>query len=353
MEDEALNLNQDYFNNRAARHHAAFAAAPFARTFEILSFLYFLGSGNPSLRRKDAVLGDLLCGDGYFSGHLDGCFRHVYGVDLSSGLLGFFPKSETASCIVEPVTETTNILEREVQPDFLVSMAGLHHIYSMVDGEVDASASDQKQIEVLSNWMKAVPDGGKMIVGDIPDSDSTGEFVVCDKAEEFFDDDLTRRGQAIRESLAREINLPRVPVEVWPERFGDFVGQIQNLVECVESCSPASWFREVAAKQNPQGHIDHFPSVNRLKSGLEENGLNVDYYDIPTPLMFGSKDSALRFMHEAFGLGNQIETAADLSNDTRDKLEANIIEHLGIKELNSGQVFVGWRSAFYVVTHQQ
>ena len=79
----------------------------------------------------------------------------------------------------------------------------------------------------------------------------------------------------------------------------------------------------------------------------------MEYYDLPTPLMFASLDSALFFMYEAFALGPRVRNASEIPGASRQMLKEQIAEHLGIQTLSAGQVSVGWRSGYYFVTHKQ
>lgn len=200
--------------------------------------------------------------------------------------------------------------------------------------------------------MRALPQEGKMIVGDIPDLDGAGEFIVPDGSSKCVSPILNARARLALSELEEELGGVKLPIDIWPATFADFVAQVLDYSGCEERCQPASWFREVADKKNPHGHLDRFPSAKRLKGRLEERGFYVKYYDVPTPLMFRTVDSALTFMHEAFGLGTQISRIDELTVADRIRLESDIHEHLGMTVLYTGQAFVGWRSAFYVVTHK-
>src|SRR5687768_1903052 len=71
-----------HFNAKAKRWHRALAAAPAARRLEQLAFMLLIARHWRSDPRR-AVAADLLCGSGFLSEALDGCFRLMIGVDVS------------------------------------------------------------------------------------------------------------------------------------------------------------------------------------------------------------------------------------------------------------------------------
>lgn len=350
ISDESVALNRAYFDAKAERFHSAFESAPAARTLELLPLLFFLGNCSRKKSWREAVAADLLCGDGHFVKGLDGCFRHVHGVDLSPGLLGYFPKTATTTATITALDESSEILKSKIKPDAIISVAGLHHIYSMKNGAVDPALSDARQVEVLANWMNCLPKDGVMVIADIPDPDSVGNYSLADRDWQIHDSILEDRVKSRVEALAHELKLPSVPWQARPDTIKDYVRQVLEFSHCSQRAQPGQWFREVVAKQSLFGHVDHFPIPANLLPKLKAHGYAVEYYDLPTPLMFASLDAALFFMYEAFALGPRVRSVVEIPDASRQVLKEQIAEHLGIQTLSAGQVSVGWRSGYFVVT---
>lgn len=350
MNHESVALNRAYFDSKASRFHSAFASAPAARTFELLPLLFFLGNCSRKKSWQQSVLADLLCGDGYFAKGLDGCFGRIHGVDLSAALLSFFPKTSTTLSTIATLDESTDILREKIRPDAIISVAGLHHIYEIEHGVINPASSDKLQVEVLLNWMACLPKDGLMVISDIPDPGSAKEYSLPNNDWRIHDRILEARLKARIELLAKELKLSTASMQVQPTTIGEYVRQVLDYTNCSTNAQPGRWFREVVAKKSLFGHVDHFPKPTEIVPGLRARGYNVEYYDLPTPLMFASVDSALYFMYEAFALGPKVESAAEIPQAFRGAMKEQIAEHLGIEANGRGPVSIGWRSGYYIIT---
>lgn len=350
MSLETLDLNRTYFDLKAARYHAAFKSAPAARTMELLPFLFFLGSQTQK-KSENMVLADLLCGDGHFVGALDGSFRMIQGVDLSPALLSYFPSSATAKARVAAIDESSDLLARDLEPDAIISTAALHHIYHLENGLVDPVRSDERQLAVLLNWANSLPQDGVMVVADLPEPEEAVAFSTDDRRLRLQDGLLAAKADTRVQFLANELGQASLPWSGRPATIKEYVQQVVSFSHCApQKAQPGRWFNEVVARKSLYGHVAHFPRPSVLVPGLQDKGFQVEYHDLPTPLLFASTKAFVRFFYDAFALGPKLEGNSEVPASTEQSICRLVEEHLGIYRHPSGSVCVGWRSGYYCVT---
>ena len=347
MNNQSQELNLSYFAAKGTRYHRAFANAPAARIMEVLPFLFLIGDRLPADTRN-LVVADLLCGDGYFSAALAPCFQHAHAVDLSPALAPYIPRSGKITPHLQALDSSTRFVA-DLAPDVIISNAGLHHLYHLENGRVLPDQSDELQLSVLLNWVNSLRPNGVLVVADIPGEN--GPFTQSTAPLQLTDGALRAQlftQQAVQASAFGRLSLPwSLP----PSNAHAYAAQVQAATHCsAGKTNPATWFREVVAKLSTYGHVDHFSRSSFLVPRLQERGLTVGYYDLPTPLGFKDTESFIRFFNDAFGLSSELSVTEPVPETLTRSIIEHAEKHLGVWSDDAGTVWVGWRSGYYVIS---
>lgn len=347
MNSDSTRFTEAHFDAKANRYQTAITSVPEARTLEILPFLLFLAR---HLRRDPMTLNvaDLLCGSGFLTSGIKRCFGRVYGVDISAGMLQYYPVSHGVQRRKSALDEQSTILSREIKPDCIVALAGLHHVYEVVDGHVDEGLSDLLQQKILLEWANCLPKDGIMIVADVTNPAISVSYSKAPLSMTSRSETLTK--QFVRMSKALELSISRSFITNGRhELLGEYVESVATVAPPAARTSPGSYFREVVAKDGIYGHVDNFLNPAGITNALNSRGYGVEYYELPTPWLFPSIDEFIFFFYEKFALGPQVDSFDDIRPEFRAMIKNSADRYLGLIELEGGAVSVGWRLGYYVV----
>ena len=89
---DSVKYTEAHFDAKASRYQAALRSSPYSRNLELLPFLLAINNLIYNEPQK-LVVADLLCGGGYLTSSVKGLFRQCYGVDVSAGMLSYYPVS--------------------------------------------------------------------------------------------------------------------------------------------------------------------------------------------------------------------------------------------------------------------
>lgn len=349
MKEHSIRFTEVHFDAKASRYQAAIRSSPLARTFEQLPFLLFLGS---TINRDphELVAADLLCGSGFLTHALRSCFRRIVGIDVSREMLAYFPVGENLERLKAGLDEHPEVLSTQVQPDVILALAGLHHVYEVVDGIKDPEASDALQQAVLMGWARSLPQHGVMIVADVTDP----SVPITYSSEGPLLDAISPAFLQVFEKHTRDLgtSLPLAgPLfSELPASISAYIDHVHAIAPCSREAQPGLWFRDVVARYGSFGHTDHFADPAVWIEPLVREGFRVRYHEIPTPWVFASADALVFFFYEKFVFGPPVDSVRDIPSGIRSLIEKKTRRYLGLSELASGAVAVGWRLGFYVVS---
>lgn len=347
MKTDSIKFTEAHFDAKASRYQAALRSVPRARTSEILPFLFFL-SQHLNRDSKNLSMADLLCGSGVLTAGLKGCFKRVYGIDVSRGMLHYYPMTTEVRRIKAAIHEQSTILTNELKPDVIAVLAGLHHIYEIVDGKPNVLLSDNLQQSLMLDWAACLPPDGVMIVADVTAPNLAVTYSNEPMSLAANSPSLARRFS----ELCREINSS-LPSPLWANEsyfYENYMSTIRKYAPDVTQTNPGEYFHHVVAKQGLYGHVDHFLNPSKLLSALRARGYMVKYYELPTPWIFPSADAFIFFFYEKFALGPQVDAFDDIPLETKLSIREGVERYLGVVELPEGGVTVGWRLGYYVVS---
>ena len=346
----ASQFSESHFDAKADRYHAAIRAVPTARYLEILPFFLLLNS-HFRTAPSQLVIADLLCGGGYLSEAFRGCFRHLYGIDVSSRMLRMFPRSPTVSAIKAAVEEQTEILGK-LRPDIIVSLAGLHHIYHIQEGKVDPTFSTELQCQLILTWAKCLSPDGLMIIADVTDPGLPAAFTESDLSCKISDKSMADRAEFLYRSLRQNLVLPETAMPFPSPTLSQHSTRLCDFTHSTAKASPGNWFRRIVAERGLYGHMDNFVNPNGLISFLTRNGFSAEYFEMPTPWLFPSKKDFVYYFYEKFAFGPPVQAYPDISSEMEVMIVDKADQFLGIYEFPSGGVSVGWRLGYYRILRQ-
>lgn len=352
MREHSTRFTEAHFDAKADRYQAALQSCPSARAMETLPFLLFLNTllDNPP---GQLTASDMLCGSGVLTSTLRGCFRCIHGIDVSGQMLRHFPIGPGVDRCKASVDEQSEVLANRIRADVIVALAGLHHVYEVVDGQVDSATSDALQADVIQGWAAALPPGGVMVIADVTDPS-----VPVDRAQTDFE--IRQRYPALndryirtRNAMLEDSGFPSESVPSAPKSLGNYIQSVQSAFTGAHPANPGLWFREVVAKHGLYGHVDHFLNPkNILQSVGNDPAFSALYLEIPTPWVFPCLEAFVYFFYEKFALGPVVDSYEDITTSVREMIYADAKRFLGLTQIPQAGIAVGWRLGFYLFKRQ-
>jgi SAM-dependent methyltransferase len=338
---------ESHFDAKAERYQRALNLYPLARGFELLPFFLLLQRVG-RWHTRPARLVDALCGGGYLTSALSPCFERTLGVDVSTRMLTFYPAGDTISSSQAPI-ETQFAVLKQLRPDVVACLVGLHHVYDQQGSRIDREASDALQATVVEHWVRALAPHGCVIVADVADPDEKPplhtELRTLPESETVF----TQQLRIMLSNLAQSIAVSDTIMTDCPSSVGKYVDGVRLLAPQACRSRPALWFREIVNQHGAFGHADHFPRMARLRDTLHSVGLDARYFEIPTPWAFASEDALVHFFHELFAFGPTAASPEKVSASKRAFILDQADRYLGLTYDAHGPVFSGWRLGYLVV----
>jgi len=349
MRVDPVRVTEAHFDAKADRYQGALRVAPQARDLELLPFLLFLNSKLP-LNPKELVAGDLLCGGGILTSAVRGCFKQIYGVDVSKAMLSYYPVGPGLKRIKGSLDEHSNLLTTQMSPDVILSLVGLHHVYEIVNGNVDPEQSGILQQTTLLKWAQTLPPHGVMVVADVTDQSVQLAQYHNNNALQNLWTDLASRYSEMAATLNKYLSLPIGLNQSLPETINEYTSGVLSNAPDASKARPAVWFREVVCRYGLYGHTDHFLNPSKLVSHLRTNGFEAEFYEMPTPWIFSSEDEFVYFFYEQFALGPKVDSIEGIPSEISDFIKDKVREYLGMNHLKHGGIAVGWRLGYYVIS---
>lgn len=345
----SVKFTEAHFDAKAARYQAALRSAPHSRNFELLPFLIALNDGiqnNP----KNLTVADLLCGGGYLTRAIRGLFRRYFGVDVSGEMLSYYPVGADVDRIKSPLGEQSATLTNELKPDIILSLAGLHHVYEFVDGEVLHSESESLQESLILGWAESLPPHGVMVIADVTSPD-VSPFADTDDVNELknFNESINERFEDLSEYLIAQLGENCSLADFPSKTFAAYSDFLQSQFPRVEKSQPGLWFRNVVAKRGLYGHTDYFLNAPKIVDALRTAGFRVSFYEFSTPWIFESFESFLFFFYEKFAFGPPVNSFNEIPSDVCRMIKSEAEKYLGISGLAGKAISAGWRLGYYVV----
>lgn len=344
----STDYTEAHFDAKAGRYQAALSLAPYARTFELLPFLMFLND-RLARRPKDETAADLLCGSGFLTSAIRGCFARVVGIDVSGGMLSRYPVAPDTVAIKSALDQHSSLLVDDIEPAAIVALAGLHHVYETANGQVDRLGSDDLQVDAVLDWVSALPSGGVAVLADITDPALPAEFSTDVAMLSTRHVDLTRRYLSLSDSLQKSVVSASPGFESVPKSPQDYVQRVFAYSPHSVLPSPGRWFRHVVAEHGLYGHNDHFLNGDELVGRIRAAGFDISFHELPTPWVFSSQETFVSFFYDKFAFGPPVESIDAIPARIRRLISTQAERFLGIRRLPHGSVSIGWRLGFYVV----
>lgn len=286
---------------------------------------------------------------GYLTSSVKGLFRQCYGVDVSAGMLSYYPVSPGVKRIKSSLDKQSAILTNQIKPNIILSLAGIHHIYEIVDGEVYQEQSEALQETVILGWARSLTENGFMVIADVTKPDIPPVFPGKAVELESRNVLITERLKQLVEPLARITHDFDLFNENIPKTFAEYSNRLLAKLPTVAKSQPGLWFRNIVAERGIYGHIDYFLNAPKICETLIGNGFDVQFYELPTPWIFNSLESFLYFFYEKFGFGPQVDSFDEIPTNIRLMIKTECENYLGITNLKGGAVSVGWRLGYYIV----
>ena len=353
MTETSTKFTEAHFNAKADRYYLALRSYPLARMTELLPFFFLI---NTFIKRDTRALtaSDMLCGCGYVSSALNGCFRQIHGVDVSERMLRYYPFSPRIEKLKAAVDQHSELLRKKINVDVIVSLAGLHHVYELTDGELNKQRSNKLQQSVLAGWAEALPVNGVMIIADVSMPEHKPKFQSHKFSLINGDTPLAKRYQKYRGDMISQFNGLDDLIPGTPNTIDDYINTIIKNVPSVVEAQPGLWFREVVSRYGIYGHVDNFLNPQMvIKSVVDKSSFDVAYIEIPTPWIFPDYDAFLYFFYEKFVFGGVVHSLTQIDVKIRNLILNRASELLGITKLKGGTIAVGWRLGFYVFRRKE
>lgn len=346
MSQRSTHFTESHFDAKADRYQAAIRSVLTARYLELIPFFLLLDSclAADPLKLRAA---DLLCGSGYLTESLRGCFGQIHGVDVSQGMLRNFPRSARTIAVKAAVDEQTEILRDRIKPNIIVSLAGLHHIYEMENGQVEDAPSGQLQEQLILDWATSLPPEGVMVIADVTDPTLSAPFSKDNSPCRVLTRPLRQKVETLWQSLWQSIDISDSAAPFLSSSLAEYVRAIGDVTHCPAQASPGQWFRKVVAAHGMFGHVDHFLNPQSLLGTLREHGFRAEYQEIPTPWLFPAREDFVYYFYEKFAFGPPAQSFSDISEPTQRLIETEANRHLGVCRLPGGGIAVGWRLGYY------
>lgn len=346
----STHFSESHFDAKAERYHAAIRAVPSARYLELLPFFLILNS-HFSDNETELVIADLLCGGGFLTEGFRGCFRQLYGIDVSQNMLRAFPRCANITAIKAALEEQPDILKK-VKPNVIISLAGLHHIYEINNGKVELGPSADLQQQLVLAWANCLAPSGIMIIADVTDPTLPAPFLQDNINCQILNRTLAKRADFLFGSLRQSLDFPENTISFPAANLGQYVRSVCEFTQCREQTSPGAWFRNIVTEQGLYGHADHFLNPVSLIKSLQKNGFQAEYYEMPTPWLFPSQEDFIYFFYEKFAFGPPSLSFSDIPQTTQKMIVNKAEEFLGVHYFSNGGVSVGWRLGYYRIVRQ-
>lgn len=348
MRQRSSRLVEAHFDAKAERYHRAIRAVPAARDLEILPFLLLLDDALSERDPRSLSLADMLCGSGFLTQALRGCFGDIVGMDISGGMLKYYPVGPRLRRRKAALDDQSTVLQAGQRPDVIVSLAGLHHVFVLEGGRIDRDASDEVQARVISNWAASLAEGGALILADVTSPDEAPEFPTS--AELLASGDgVFRERLGELERQCRVLLRSEWPSVTRPTSALAYAEHVLSAAPGAASANPGNWFRDVVENYGLYGHTDHFLHPERLVTTLRGEGLHASYVELPTPWIFPSVPDMQFFFYEKFALGPMGDAEDEIAAESRELIMELAAKHLTVREFPGGAVATGWRLGYYVV----
>lgn len=345
----STDFTEAHFDAKAERYQAALGIAPFARTFEVLPFLLFLND-RLTRRPEEDTAADLLCGSGFLTSAVRHCFARVVGIDVSSGMLSRYPAGDDVIAMKAALDEHSSALRDEVRPGVILALAGLHHVYETSNGRVDQEASEALQINTILAWVASLPANGVAVLADVTDPGVPVQYSADAGVLSNRHHVLAERFAFLAAQAKMSIGSPTSSLGTLPGSLDAYLRTVLAFCPTSGLPSPGDWFRHVVAEHGQFGHVDSFLNPARIVAAVRAAGYSVHYHELPTPWVFPSEETFMRFFYDKFVFGPTLRPDEAIPDRISRLIRAQAQRYLGIEWLSSGAVAVGWRLGYYVIS---
>jgi len=337
MKHDSMAFETAHFNRKALRWKRALRACPTARLWEVEPFRMLMRAHTDEVLGRATLL-DMMAGNGFLSRHLDLGLRRVVGADIAGSMLEDFPGEHI--CLSDEA-QPPDVFER-VQPDIIVSLAGMHHVYVEDDGRVLEEESQALQEKTLCGWLRA-PSAPLVVLADVTENPAHERTAMSDGAhsvQAHFSAALlaTPLPPAVRQLSGNQLTLDQY-ARTWRAELA--------RPEIRSSQGVASWFHEVVTPHGELGHREHFLRPTRLMGAMRSQGLSACYLELPTPWVFRSVPEMLWFLNEKFLFAPTMDKSGIARTEIGRRIERWAHDYLGVRELPGGGLLLSWTLGFY------
>ncbi len=293
------------FKHRFWKYEAAMKACPTARFAELIPIA--------NLQVSPGVLFDLMGGSGYVSEHLGVYFEKTYLIDQCSSHFPGYNREKTT--YIHADAAHIDFQNLALPPaDSMVCLAGFHHLPEEPVSP-SADAVNAFRTEVLKSWRSGLRVGGRLIIADVASDDAVLPIGQLDEKE------LEKRLSNV--TALRGVNMSSPDMNPQPAKF------LNRFVN----------------EESIGGHDCQFENVTSIKQKLEAAGYcNIDARVYYTPWVFSNKMSAIGFVAELFGIGDDpsVSQEGKLLPVGLKTLSA-IEKYLGMDMLPDGRCVIHWK----------
>jgi len=110
---------------------------------------------------------------------------------------------------------------------------------------------------------------------------------------------------------------------------------------------PTDFFDDVVDGFGSQRHFGYFPRESSIRIALKSEGMvDIQCGTLPTPWLFSSKESAVWFVHELFGIGNEWAQDGVPQSELKTLIEW-LDKYLGFYEDRYGRTLLFWQLSYF------
>jgi len=328
----ARHLEVERFALKADGYRAALETSPEARSLEVAVIAALLRGccADRGWNPANVKVVDLMAGSGFLGNFLYKVgFKQVWALEACDEMVVNHSAIEGVRHQRLHDWEELHGRLREIEPHFIVSLAGFHHLIEYDGKRLNRAASVIWQAEIIRECLSELRDDGLVMIVDLvePTAISRHEWRTFSYWDPSVFGVLHSLPPSIRSRLQEAKSLQ------------DYEKIIENDL-CGGRSNPAlRWFREVVDEKTEVGHEDIALSQELLRLMRQYRGVKFAHFSCPW--IFSSRIEAGFFLSRKFGFL--------IGRKDIEKVEAEVLEEseriVGLHEVAEGRIVFDWNLA--------